>query len=117
MDINEENEKFTDKIKKLVPDDDQRNLFIATLLGTSAVLAEFIMTNIGLKDLSIDVKYACALTAANMVAFITDGEKGKIVEMEQTNYEMGEQTQERIYRKMKWIIEKLHNDIQEQEKI
>lgn len=108
-------DQFANKIKRLIPDENHRLNMIMTLLGTSGMLTEFVMTCGDVSKLPIDVKYACALTSANMIAFISDGKRGIFKDMDEP-YEMGEQTQERIYRKMKWIIEELYKFIQENEK-
>jgi hypothetical protein len=115
--MKEEDRLFITKVKKLIPEDEQRILMLTTLLGMSGVLAEFVMTENKVKDLPIIIQYACANIAGNMVAFISDGQRAQFKNLEDYPYEMGEQTQERIYRKMKWIVESLYESIQEKEKI
>ena len=90
---------------------------ITTLLGMSGVLTEFVMTHHNVDKLPIEIQYACANVAGNMVAFISDGERAQFKNLEDYPYEMGEQTQERIYRKMKWIVEHLYHAFQESEKL
>jgi hypothetical protein len=108
------------KLKKILPDEDSKILMIQTLLGMSTVLCKYIMeTSIKkgtYKELPITVQYACANISANMIAFLSDGERGK-VDLSDFGNEIGEQTQENIYRKMKWIIEEVHKNLQENEKV
>lgn len=105
------------KIKKLIPDDDQRVLMIMTLMGMSATLVEFILQEYKAEELPLMIKYACAMICGNMIALISDGKDAIFKNIEDHPYEMGEQTQERIYRKMKWVIEMLYENIKEEEKI
>jgi len=115
-----EDQLMKNKLKKILPDEASQILMIETLLGMSGVLCEYIMETSIKKDnfkyLPVNVQYACANITANLIAFISDGELGK-VDLSNFGDEIGEQTQESIYRKMKWIIEEVHKYLQENEKI
>lgn len=119
--ITDDDRLFITKIKNILPTDDERTMMICTLLGTSGVLSEYIMQDSidkrNIEQLPIMVKYACAIICGNMIALISDGKKGNIKNLGHDEYyKMGEQTQEIIYRKMKWVVETLYKDIQENEK-
>ena len=49
------------------------------------------------------------------MAFISDDDDIKAIDMTKEHYVMSEQTQETIYRKMKWIVEKLYESIHKNE--
>ena len=121
MDEKDYDKTFIAKIEKLLPDEKQRTLFIATLLGSAGLLVEFVMERAleekVIAKLPHPVAYAISLISANMIALISDGEMAQIKDLQDGEYEMGEQTQERIYRKMKWIIETLYHELQERDKV
>lgn len=111
----EEHKKFADKVRRLIPDEDQRILMIMTLLGASGVLAEYVIKNYNINDIPLEVSYACALTASNMLSMISDAEILTFKDISEDTYGMGEQTQERLYRIMKEIVEELYKSLKEEE--
>ena len=113
--MNTNDDQFINKIKKAIPDEENRILLIATLLGTGGCLIEFIMQNCDPSRLPVAVRYACSITAGNLMAFISDDDDIKAIDMTKEHYVMSEQTQETIYRKMKWIVEKLYESIHKNE--
>ena len=119
-----EKDKFTDTdmhfIKKLrgkLKTDDDRCLCLVTMIGVAGVIITYLSHNTTVSDLPITVRYACAIAAANLMSLTSDGE----TEMKNLaitgDYKMSEQTQEAIYRRMKWIVETLYHQIQEEEKM
>jgi len=115
-----EDMKFKEKIKQLVTTDADRVSMLASLLGMSAVLTEYVMEQAiqdgDLDDLPPIVKYACALVSGNMAAFMSDGKNGSLIDLSDAEYAVGEQTQEKIYRKMKWVVGVLYHQMNEDER-
>jgi len=106
-------DKFTEKLKRSIPEEHRIN-FIVTSMGVSANLVQFIMDNHNISDMPPMVQYCCAICANHMLIITSDGENIIPVNVEE-KYKMGEQTQEGIYRKMKWVVEQLYKYIQERE--
>lgn len=106
------------KIKRCLPEEADVYEMIATLLGMSGCIVQFIADNFDVKNMPIEVRYACANIAGNLLSFTSDGKKRKFVQMGGSHdYEMPEQIQEQIYRKMKYIIEILYEKLKADEKI
>lgn len=110
--MNKDKNQFTYKISKLIPEE-HRILMIETLLGTSGILTQFIINNLKIKTLPDEIKYACALTANNILNLISDKEKIDFENMSEKSFEMSEQIQESIYRRMKYVVEELYKNFQE----
>lgn len=110
---NEHDHKLHARIKSILPTDDDKCSLIITLLGSSANLAEFIAGG-DLSELSPKVKYSLALVSSNLMAFMSGNKKCDYMMVEtRAEDDLGEQTEERIYRKMKGVIEALYNCIKE----
>ncbi len=115
----DENLIFINKIKKLIPFDQDRCLVLLTLTACSAIFSEFIMEKYQkrLHKLPLEIKHACALASSNMIAFLSDGEDAEMIDVADIEYKMSEQTQEDMFRRMKFIIETLYKDLQENDHI
>lgn len=103
---------LVNQINKKMPNERDKALMIMTLMGVSGMLAEWIVQTMNINALPVQVQYALALTAANILSLTQDSE-GPIPSMDLTNetYAMGEQTQECIYRTMKKIVMKLYAEV------
>lgn len=115
----ERDKSFIQKVNKTFPDQESKDLVLVTLLGASGVLAEFVIKNHQVNDMPFEVSYACSLVAANMIALINDQPVTNVRNMakEFGEYEMSEQTQERIYRAMKEVVLGVYKFIQEQDEV
>ncbi len=111
------NESLQKKIDKKIPENIQKIDMILTLLGIAGCLTDFVVTNNPINKLPDMVRYVCALTAGNMLALLSDEEKIRFKNLDSKEFGLGEQTQEVIYRKMKFVIETLYHQLQEDEKV
>ncbi len=64
-------ENFKEILRKKIPSEEEKMSMILTLMGCAGHLTEFIAKNYDIKKLPIEIKYACALTAGNMLALLT----------------------------------------------
>lgn len=96
---------FRNKIEKMLENKSlATNLLMATL-GQCGVLVEFLMHNHEVKDVPIMVKYAVFMSVTQLRALTSQSELD--IEMEdKSDYMVGEQTEERIYRIMNQILDK-----------
>ena len=111
--MNQSIEEFKKIIKKKLPTEEDKMSMILTLLGCSGHLTEFIGKNYNIRELPIEIKYSCALTAGNMLSLTSDKECSVLDSSD--DYKMGEQTQERFYRLFKKIVMILYQSLQEEE--
>lgn len=107
------------KVKQMLPNEKDKCLMVGSLLGVAGVLVQYVMeeNKDRLHKVPELIKYACAMVAGNMMAFISDAPEKKMVNLNDPAFKMHEQIEENIYRKMKWVIEKLYMDLQENEDI
>jgi hypothetical protein len=114
-----EYDQFVNKIARKVPKEEDRILLLVTMLGAAGILVDYLMTTASKNQTPPpnEVKYVCALICGNLISLTSDSEHVKSVDLGSNPYVMGEQTQEGIYRKMKWAIEELYKQIQENEKV
>lgn len=107
-------ETFKQKIAKKVPDPNDRVLLMMTMAGVSGMLAEFIADCFQIENLPTGIKYALAITSANIKALIADGEIRTEEVLE--DYKMSEQQQEDLHRVFTKIIKKLYHSLNEDDK-
>lgn len=107
------------KVRKMLPNEKQKCLMIGSLLGVAGVLVQYVMeeNKERLDKMPELVKYACAMVAGNMLAFISDKPEKKMVNLNDPEFRLGEQIEENIFRKMKWVIETLYKDLQDYDDI
>ena len=100
-------ETFTEKLDRIVPD---KALMIATLVGVSGVLCEYIHAKHKPDELPPMVAYAMAIIAGNILALVHDHELPPMSK-DFSSYRMSEQAQETVIRVMKLVITDLYNTI------
>jgi hypothetical protein len=109
-------EPFLEKLNEKFENDSDKINCIATLLGCSARMVEFISKNYKVQNLEPEMKYLFTLVASQVIGLTQDGKvEAKDMHEETKPYFMGEQTQERIYRTMKDIVTELYQSLQEKE--
>ena len=118
MKFDEDDHKLHARIHAILPTEDEKCAMLATLMGMSGLLTEFVADTVPPKKIPDIVKYAMAISAGNLMAFVR-GEK--IAErfkfnMDLNRNDLGEQKEELIYRKMKFVVKMLHKEIVEEEK-
>jgi len=84
-----------------------------TMMGISGVLLEYIFSNSDPKKLPLSVRYCASIAVSNINAFTSDQEIVPTVDFTAEEKEISEQTQERIYRQMKFIIKCLNESIKD----
>jgi hypothetical protein len=99
---------FVERIDRLIED---KPLYLATMIGTSAVIVEYLAAKTDIAEMPPYVRYACAITAANIRAVLANDET-YLPTIDKSEYRMGEQTQENIIRMTNEIITLLYNEIQ-----
>ena len=107
-------ETFKEKIARKVPNPNDRVLLMMTMAGVSGMLAEFISDCFDIEKVPIGVKYALAITSANIKALIADGKIRTEEVLE--DYKMSEQQQEDLDRVFTKIIKKLYHSLDEDDK-
>jgi hypothetical protein len=115
-------DNFIEKVKKILPTEELRFKMLITLIGMSGVIAEFLMEETIETDrvakIPPSVRYALTCIAGNMIAFTSDN-RSKLMDLSSIDldngYLMSEQTQERIYREMKLIVETLYFNLKQEE--
>ncbi len=114
---NEDDHKLHARIKSIVPEENDKCALIITLLGASANLAEFIAHKFTFReDIPVNIKYALAIIASNLMVFMSGNKECEFIVVEtKPEDDLGEQTEERVYRKMKYIVEELYKSIQEKD--
>lgn len=110
-----EDENFLVRIDKIVPRNEDKCLLILTLLGASASTIEFITNEHNIKNIPIEIRYACAVLAGNIKSFMKNQPIEFINFPHEKEYIMSEQKEERIYRKMKYIVEMMYKNLEEEE--
>lgn len=120
--MSQSEEKFLIKLNQLVPTNEHKMSFIASLLGAGGVLAEFMLAKDIIVIAPVQVQYALSLLIQNLMVITKDWEPGTRltpIELNPRNgdYSMSEQTQERIYRCMKEIVITLYDAIKENENV
>lgn len=111
MNNKEKYEKICEKIERVFKNSSEKNAMIATVLGVSGMLCEYIHHKVPSSEIPLGVKYGMTLTAANLINVLL-GEEISIVDYSQVEEEIiSEQSQEIIYRKMKKILVDFHNEL------
>lgn len=107
------------KVRQMLPNEKQKCLMVGSLLGVAGVLVQYVMeeNKERLDKMPELIKYACAMVAGNMLAFISDKPEKKMVNLNDPEFRLGEQIEENIFRKMKWVIETLYKDLQDYDDI
>lgn len=109
-------DRLMNKIQECFPDDDHKCQFIATLLGTSGTFAEWIARNVSLNDLPDTIKYNLLLTSINMISVLSDKEPFAKIDIEDiSSFRLSEQDQENCYRKMRYIIDQIQENLKQYE--
>lgn len=94
------------KIDKNFPESKEKCALICTLLGTSATLTEFVMSNHKTENIPIHLQYCILITSVNMMGMLSDEVIVNKVDLEtEIEWKLSEQSNEHIYRKMKRAIE------------
>ena len=105
--INELHERL-----KSMMNEDQKCSLITTMMGMAGVLTRYIVENVPLKTVPIGVHYAMAMTSGNIMTLMSGEMIAEMVDLTDSS-NLGEQTEEAIYRNAVSIIELLYKDIQE----
>ncbi len=105
------------KIKNVLKTDFEKCSMILTLLGASGIMAKFISEKHGhISRVPVEVRYAMALTANNMLAIINNEKEVRSYHFpEEKELQVTEQQEEAIFRKMKAVVEYLYDQLQKEE--
>lgn len=95
---------YRSKIEKLMEDKEFGINLVMSLLGQSGTLLDFIMNKHEVENLPLRVKYSGLITA-NMLQSLTCGTEFPRVSDKSNDYNMSEQTEERINRIMNEILD------------
>ena len=108
--------EFHSKIEKNFVDSTEKCDLICTLLGTSANLAEFVLSNVSVSDVPSHIQYCILITSVNMMGMLNDECVFEKVDLnDNIELNISEQSQEHIYRKMKKCVEIIIQEFKRQE--
>lgn len=107
--------EFAERLGKILDTDEKKIMMIISMMGMSGVLAKYISETIRINSTPNIVKYAITSTAYHIMLFSSGVCESATIHDIGNELQFSEQDEESIYRKMKFVLNKLNEFVAEHE--